>query len=142
VSRPHPLVTALHRARRERRWSYAGLARRIGVSYESVRAWESGEQCPSLYHLSLWVDALDLEMRLVPVGEGERCAPVPPPPPGPSPEVIRNRRAVLAGALARPDGDVAPCGTYDAYRRHVIRGEEPCGPCWSWHLRSQLDGAA
>lgn len=34
-----------------------------------------------------------------------------------------------ASAPSRADARVPRCGTLTAYRRHLRRGEEPCGPC-------------
>jgi transcriptional regulator with XRE-family HTH domain len=103
----HPVVAALRQERQNQGLTLRELAAKADVSRSAIETCENGKHAPLLPILALWAAGLGFELTLKPI----------------------------AGPDARPDGDVAPCGTADAYRRHVIRGEEPCPECWRTRLR-------
>lgn len=126
MSRVHPLITQLIRARNARNWSVEKVAARSGIPASTIRSWEAGTYLPSLRNYIDWAQTLGMELQLVPIGEAERS--LPSQSRADPPEVTRQRRRELVEAMGRPDGDVAPCGTSDARRRHVAHGEE-CEVC-------------
>ncbi|MFZ5522865.1 MAG: helix-turn-helix domain-containing protein [Pseudomonadota bacterium] len=61
----------IKRARRERRWSQAELARRLSVTQPSVAEWESGRKAPSMKNLVRLAKLLDVGFEWLSTGRGE-----------------------------------------------------------------------
>lgn len=58
------LVLDLVRVRSQRKISQVKLAKEIGVSTNTVAAWESGRHSPSLKHIVLYAEQLGLRLTL------------------------------------------------------------------------------
>ncbi len=93
-----PIVAQLRQARRDRGLTQEAVAARAGVVRPTIGTCERGEHSPTLPILEAWAGALGLELRLVPVGEGELTAPGPGRPPVTGAMAAANRRS-LAAAL-------------------------------------------
>ncbi len=61
----HPIAVQLLLARAGQRGvTQDVIAARVGVSVQTVQAWEAGKKNPSLHHLTAWAAALGLELAL------------------------------------------------------------------------------
>lgn len=65
----------IKRARRERGWSQAELARRMSVTQPSVAEWESGRKAPNMKNLVRLAKLLDVGFEWLSTGRGEMRPP-------------------------------------------------------------------
>lgn len=65
----------IKRARREREWSQAELARRMSVTQPSVAEWESGRKAPNMKNLVRLAKLLDVGFEWLSTGRGEMRPP-------------------------------------------------------------------
>lgn len=61
----------IKRARQERGWSQAELARRMSVTQPSVAEWESGRKAPNMKNLVRLAKLLDVGFEWLSTGRGE-----------------------------------------------------------------------
>lgn len=61
------IVDLLRARRKDKGWTQARLATRIGVHAKQVQTWEAGNAVPRLRKFLDWVDALDCELQLRPL---------------------------------------------------------------------------
>lgn len=65
----------IKRARQERGWSQAELARRMSVTQPSVAEWESGRKAPNMKNLVRLAKLLDVGFEWLSTGRGEMRPP-------------------------------------------------------------------
>ena len=65
----------IKKARQERGWSQAELARRMSVTQPSVAEWESGRKAPNMKNLVHLARQLDVGFEWLSTGRGEMRAP-------------------------------------------------------------------
>jgi transcriptional regulator with XRE-family HTH domain len=67
----HHLIELLKQRRLSRGWTCAHVSTLLGVSHQSISAWERGFRVPSFEDLVRWADVLGVGVSLRIVGEAE-----------------------------------------------------------------------